>query len=163
MISDTKLVNDLFDLMKKWSDLSTPTQVMLARFWCNLFPLNDCGNIQTSRFILENEKLFSQLLEMIRFAMKSESNMLQLTCAALACNLAFSIENDTGDNECQLAVTIIESLKLSKFSEETFDYLVEGLHHLTRFKSFMELVPILELNVSKIPSKKKGEIVNLFQ
>jgi hypothetical protein len=158
---ESSILTKTLDLMARWKDLSNPTQVMIVRIWCNLFPMNSTQSDIGVKFILENEKIFDLLIKLIAKGLQPDAAApLRYTISCLVNNLSQFIENENGDNEVQFAVTLIESLKNSlSFEEDTNDQLVMALSRLVKIQTFHDLLSVLDLKLETIKVGNKLDLL----
>jgi len=106
--------------VEHWSEISMPTQLMVLRTYCNMFPkvYNPNELIPESvKFIISSNK-FTKLVDIISTSLTSKLEGLRLTAASLASNLSLYMAKDGNDEEIQLICSMAEYCS-EETSEET--------------------------------------------
>lgn len=95
--------------LENWADLSMPTQLMVLRMYCNMFPATfDSGFVPQSVKLLTSSEKFSKLVDIITSSLTSKLEALRLTAASLASNLSLYTSKDGNDEETQLLCSMGE-------------------------------------------------------
>lgn len=95
-----------------WNELSMPTQLMVLRVYCNMFPPVFDAQLAVPRSvsIITSEGFYSKLVDVISSSLTSKLEGVRLTAASLSSNLSLYTPKNGNDEETQLLCSMSEFL-----------------------------------------------------
>lgn len=97
--------------LQKWQTCSMPTQLMVLRCFCNIFPeaySSTDSNPTAVEFLLSKSGLFSKLLDIIAASLTCKLEAVRLTGASFASNVSLYLSKNSNDDETQLLFSMVE-------------------------------------------------------
>lgn len=152
------------DMLKSWTKLSMPSQLMVLRLYCNIFNGQYSKADPAAAYFVQSDERLSLVIDCVANAFTGIDGLRQ-TASSLAANLSLYLPKSNSDQEAQLISTIAQYLPTEQ-NDEVMHRMLLCLYRLLQNNTAggVDLMIALEPNFTNAKSKKNcAKLVEAIQ